>query len=194
MNCNIIDDTNELNELNELNEDDEKKKTLLKACEEVMDLYKFEEYKMKKLELDLKSLNNKIEKLKKQKNDKIFDNLLKLKNDYRTWIKLKYVINNNDDLFKNLNELEKTEISNIPILFLSKYNYFEKLVDNLELTNLLDLINKLDLEKLYVENNFNHIDNIIKFSENYVKKSKLLHYKFDHDWDYLEETESNALY
>ena len=42
---------------------------------------------------------------------------------------------------------------------------------------------------LNILNNMNHI---IKFSEKYTKTCKTLHYKFDHDWDYLEEQESNS--
>jgi hypothetical protein len=175
------------------NDEDDKKQLLLKTCEEVLELYKLEEHKMKKIELDLKSKNHKIEKLKKQQNDKLFDNLLKVKNDYRTWKKLKYVINDNDDLLKDFLELETTEIKNIPILFLAKYNYFEKLQEDIESSNILININNMNLEKVFMENSLNNTDNIIKFSEKYTKTCKNLHYKFDNDWDYLEEQTDNNI-
>jgi len=197
-NINIIDENLENNiynqqnnEIIEDNEQKDKELLLIKSCEEVFDLHVKEQANLKKLELNLKSINNKIDKLNKQKNDKIFDNILKLKNDYRTWKKLKYVINNNDDLLKDINELEKTEIKNIPILFIAKYNYFDNILINEKITNLLIEINNLDLETIFIENKLENLTNIIKFSEEYVKISKKLHFKFDHDWDYLEE-ESNV--
>jgi hypothetical protein len=147
---------------------------------------------MKKLQLNIKSLNNKIEKFKKLQNDKIFENISKVKSDYRTWKKLKYVINNNDDLLKDVSELEKTEIKKIPILFLAKFNYIENIQEDIEISNLLIKINNLDLEEIFMNNNLNNMDNIIKFSEKYNKKSKILHYKFDNDWDYLEEQDTSS--
>jgi hypothetical protein len=190
INNNVQDDNLVITE--EMIKEDEKRKEILKACEEVMDLYTLEEHKMKKLELNLKSLNNKIEKFKKIKNDKIFNNITKIKNDYRTWKKLKYVINNNDDLLKDISELEKTEIKNIPILFLAKYNYIDNTQENVELSKLFFKINNLDLEKIFMNNDLSNLEDVIIFSEKYNKLLKKLHYKFDHDWDYLDEQDSTT--
>jgi hypothetical protein len=211
---NKIDD-NQNNGINHIKdvmvtEQENKKITVLKYCEEVNELYKLEEHKIKRLELNLKSLNNKIEKLKKHQNDKIFDNLLKLKNDYKTWKKLKYnriestcadnessldyhsTLSSTDE-YKSGSLSQAPDSQRIPIIFLSKYNYFDKITmeNNSDLSNLLTLLNDLDIEKVFIDNNLNNINDIIKFSKKYTEICKTLHYKFDHDWDYLEQTEAD---
>jgi hypothetical protein len=62
---------------------------------------------------------------------------------------------------------------------------------NSKLSELLTSLNDLNIEKVFIDNNLNNINDIIKFSEKYTKICKTLHYKFEHDWDYLEQTEAN---
>jgi len=180
---------NQINEHVENNENNEKKRELIKACEEVMDLHNLEQTNIKKLELNLKSINTKISKLQKQKKDKLFDDLMLTKNDYHTWKKIKYNIIEKEDLYKDTDELEIKENNTIPILFASKYNYIDKIQENNEIKVIYNKINNLDLEKIFINNNLIEIDDIIlKFSEKYSKISKNnLHYNFEHDWDYLTD-------
>ena len=51
--------------------------------------------------------------------------------------------------------------------------------------NLLGEINLINLNILYSSDTLPDV-RIIHFCEKYVKLSKELHYKFDNDWDYLE--------
>lgn len=182
-------ENNEDNKNNENNEDNKKRKELLKACEEVIELHNLENTNIKKLELNLKSINTKINKLQKQKKDKLFDDLMLTKNDYHTWKKIKYNILKKEDLYKDIDELEIKENNTIPILFASKYNYIDKIQENNDIKHIYNKINNLDLENIFINNNLIEIDDIIlKFSEKYSKISKNnLHYNFEHDWDYLTD-------
>ncbi len=179
-------------------EKESKKEELLKMCEHVMDLYNLELNKIKKIELNLKTMDNKIEKLKNKKREKMFENISRTKNEYQTWKKIKYGIKpeDNDLLEVDENDLVPIENLNVPILFTAKYNYIEKIRENVEIRKILDLINKINLEDLFKQDEINLEPQVLKFVEKYSEISrKDLHYNFGHDWDYLENefegTESN---
>ena len=173
------------------NEIKNKKEEILKMIEEVNDLYQKELYNIKKLELNLKTYENKIKKLEKIKKDNIINEIIRTQSEYRTWKKIKYGIKEDSedleesDILKPINELEETNTI-VPILFLSKYNYIDKIQNNEYIKILLDRINCLKLNDLYADNKLPD-DDIIMFSNKYMKLSKELHYKFDdHEWNYLE--------
>ena len=73
-------------------EKEKKKNELLKMCEQVMDMYNLEMNKIKKMELNLLTIDDKINKLVKKKREKIFENITRTKNEYETWKKIKYNI------------------------------------------------------------------------------------------------------
>ena len=163
----------------------EKEEELLKMCEDVMELYHKELSKVKKLEINLKSYDNKLNKLEKQKKEKIINNIIKTHSEYQTWKKLKYVIDDENDIFKSCEDLNLSNNDNIPIMFLSKFDYIDKINANDGIKNIFSKINLIDLNKLYTENTLPE-NEIIQFCDKYVKLSKELHYKFDHEWDYLD--------
>ncbi len=170
-------------------EKESKKEELLKMCEHVMDMYNLELNKIKKTELNLKTMDSKLEKLKNKKREQMFDNVSRTKNEYQTWKKIKYGIkpDNNNLLEVDENELTQVENLNVPILFTAKYNYIEKIRENDEIKNILETINKINLEELFKLNEINLEPKILKFVEKYSEISrKDLHYNFGHDWDYLE--------
>jgi hypothetical protein len=170
-------------------EKEKKKEELLKICEQVMDMYNLELNKIKKTELNLLTIDNKIEKLIKKKREKIFENITRTKNEFETWKKIKYNIPvDRQDMVKNdLVDLVERENPSIPILFTAKYNYIEKIIQNKDILNIFNILNKLDLSEIYVKDELDLDPNIIKFVEKYTKISKKdLHYNFDHDWDYLD--------
>lgn len=174
---------------------DEKIKQIIDMIEEVNELYQKELLNMKKLQSNLKAYDNKLKKLEKTKKDDIINDIVRTQSEYRTWKKIKYGIKENADeseVLKPLEELdeninvEENSDSSIPILFLSKYKYMEKIQNNESIKKLLDEINQLDLNELY-SNNFLPNDSIIQFCNKYMKLSKELHYHFDdHEWSYLE--------
>lgn len=165
----------------------EKKEEMIKMIEDVNSLYIKELSKIKKLELNLKTLDSKLKKLEKTKKDNIINDIVRTQSEYRTWKKIKYGIKDNDEIeiLKPINELvESTDV--VPILFLSKFNYIEKIQNNESIVNLLNEINKIDLNELY---SFEILpnENIVQFCQKYMKLSKELHYYFDdHEWSYLE--------
>ena len=117
----------------------------------------------------------------------IFDDVIRTQGEYRTWKKIKYGLkncNNDIDVLKPINELEESN-NIVPILFLSKYNYIEKIQKNTSISKLLDNINLLNLNTL---NNYETLPTeIVQFCNKYMKLSKELHYQFDdHEWSYLE--------
>ena len=164
-----------------------KKEEIIKMIEEVNELYQKELSNIKKLELNIKSYDLKIAKLEKKKKDDIISEIVRTQSEYRTWKKIKYIIEDDDNeqtILKPLEEL--TESHNIiPILFQSKYDYLDKIQTNESIKNLLNEINLINLNELYSENNLID-DKIIKFCKKYMNLSKELHYTFDHEWDYLE--------
>lgn len=202
-NCNIVISNNDtiLNneesnnlELNKTdNENIKEEENLAKMCEEVLDLYQKELSNIKKLELNLKSYDSRLLKLKKRKIEYILNNINRTKSEYQTWKKLKYKINNDLDMLKYMNELEiNNDIDSIPILFLSKFNYINKLILNENIKIIFEIINNIDLNELYNENKIPD-DNIILFCNKYIKLSNELNYNFEHEWDYLEnEMNSNS--
>ena len=153
--------------------------------EEVNDLYQKELSNIKRLELNLKTFENKIKKLEKVKKDNIINEIIRTQSEYITWKKIKYGIKEDSEILKPINELEETNTI-VPILFLSKYNYIDKIQNNEYIKILLDRINCLKLNDLYADNKLPD-DDIIMFCNKYIKLSKELHYKFDdHEWNYLE--------
>jgi len=172
-------------EIDNKNEIKNKKEEILKMIEEVNDLYQKELSNIKRLELNLKTFENKIKKLEKVKKDNIINEIIRTQSEYITWKKIKYGIKEDSEILKPINELEETNTI-VPILFLSKYNYIDKIQNNEYIKILLDRINCLKLNDLYADNKLPD-DDIIMFCNKYIKLSKELHYKFDdHEWNYLE--------
>ena len=156
--------------------------------EKVNELYQKELFNIKKLELNLKTFDSKLKKLEKTKKDNIINEIIRTQCEYRTWKKIKYGIKDNSDESDVFNPIITLQESNatVPILFLSKYNYIEKIQNNESIKKLLDEINHLDLNDLYTNNTLPK-DEIIQFCNKYMKLSKELHYQFDdHEWNYLE--------
>ena len=187
---NKIDESN--NKIDESN--NKKKEELIKACEQVMDMYNLEINNIKKTEFKIKSLDSKLEKLEKKKIEKIILDISKTKGDYETWKKIKYIINKDhpEDILKSELELELREDPIVPILFTAKYNYFENAVKNDKIKNMFDILNKISIDQLYISDTIELDNEIINYCDKYFELSKKdLHYQFDHDWDYLD-TEMNA--
>ncbi len=175
-------------------EKEKKKELLLKTCEQVMDLYNLELSNIKKTENQIKTLNSKLEKLEKKKQEQIIKDISRTKSDYETWKKLKYKIGRDEEelIYKPEEELELREDPTIPILFTAKYNYIDTALKNDKIKQIYSTLNKLNIDSLYIADSIDLDPNIIKFCEKYYKTAKNdLHYKFDHDWDYLD-TEMNA--
>lgn len=166
---------------------------IIKMIEEVNELYQQEIFKIKKLEQNLKIYDNKLKKLEKDKKDNIINNIIRTQGEYRTWKKIKYgLIENSDfsdfsdfsDILKPISELIESNMP-VPILFLSKYDYIEKIQTNEYIRILLDKINLINLNDLYSVN-FLPEDEIVQFCNKYMKLSNELHYHFDdHEWNYL---------
>jgi hypothetical protein len=152
-------------------------------------MYQKEMSNIRRLELNLKTFETKLNKLNKKKREENINNIIKTQSEYQTWKKIKYIMEDETDVLKPINELELSNKST-PILFLSKYEYINKIQENDGISNLLEKINLIDLNKLYSDDTLPN-DSIVQFSEKYVKLSKELHYHFDHEWDYLEN-EMNA--
>lgn len=178
-------------EIKELSEEEKinkkKEEALLKMCEEVMEAYQAESQKIKKIENNLKSLDTKIKKLERKKYEEKINKITVTQCEYRAWKKMKYNIEENDDINKEYEELSIRDEENIiPIMFLSKYQYIDNLVKNNEIRNIFEYINRMNLEEIFTSDDYIIDENIIKISEKYVSYSKKLHYKFEHEWDYLE--------
>lgn len=175
-------------------EKEKKKELLIKTCEQVMDMYNLELSNIKKTENKIKSLNSKLEKLEKKKQEQIIKDVTRTKSDYETWKKLKYNIPRDKPelILKPEEELELKENPQIPILFTAKYNYIENALKNSRIKEMYEFLNKLDVDQLYLSDTININENILKYCEKYYQIAKKdLHYKFDHDWDYLD-TEMNT--
>jgi hypothetical protein len=166
------------------NEYDKKKGELFKLIEQVNEMYQKEIFKIKKLELDLKTFDDKLKKLNKKKKEKIINNIIKTQSEYQTWKKIKYIVNDEIDVFKPIGELELSNKST-PILFLSKYDYINKIEENESIAKIFEEINLINLNELY-SSAILPDEKIIKFCEKYVKLSKELHYHFENEWNYLE--------
>jgi hypothetical protein len=181
---NEITKQNEIIKQNEITKRDE----IIKMIEEVNELYQRELSNMKKLELNLKTFDTKLKKLEKTKKDTIINEIIRTQSEYRTWKKIKYGLKDDRDdidVLKPIEELKESQ-SIVPILFLSKYNYIEKIQNNESIRKILDEINNLDLNNLYSDNALPR-DEIVMFCKKYMKLSKELHYRFDdHEWNYLE--------
>jgi hypothetical protein len=170
-------------------EKERKKELLLKTCEQVMDLYNLELSNIKRTENQIKTLDTKLEKLANKKRDKIMTDITRTKSEYETWKKIKYQIKTNDDetLKKPESELELRENPQIPILFTAKYNFIDNSIKNEKVKKIYEILNNLDLDKLFINDKIDLDNNVIKYCDKYYELSKKdLHYKFDHDWDYLE--------
>jgi hypothetical protein len=186
-----IETTN--NEVINIDEDNKKKEInnkrdeIIKMIEEVNELYQKELHKIRKYQLNLKTYDTKLEKLEKTKKDNIINDIIRTQSEYRTWKKIKYGLKEIDDIdiLKPTSELKETN-ELVPILFLSKYNYIEKIQNNDSICKLLDEINQLNLNDLYADNLLPN-NNIVQFCNKYMNLSKELHYHFDdHEWSYLE--------
>lgn len=167
-------------------ENEEKINEMIKMIEEVNELYQKELLKIKKLELNLRTYESKLNKLEKKKKDIIINEIIRTQTDYRTWKKIKYGLKDYDNEIEVLKPIEELEESNVtvPILFLSKYNYIEKIQNNESIIKLFDKINHLDLNASDVYENLSN--DVVQFSNKYMKLSKELHYEFDdHEWSYL---------
>lgn len=182
----ILKNDDKIDIINDENENENKENKIIKMIEDVNDLYVKELSKIKKLESNLKTFNIKLNNLEKNKKDKLINNIIRTQSEYRTWKKIKYGLKDNDnDILQPISELEVSN-DTVPILFLSKYDYIERIQNNESIKKLLDNINKLDLNDLYSEDKLPD-DNIIKFCNKYMKLSEELHYQFDdHEWSYLE--------
>jgi hypothetical protein len=198
LNMKILDNVDEqtnnetdIKNKNKIKDDLEKEKKrneIIKMIEEVNDLYQKELSTIKKLELNLKTYDSKLKKLEKTKKDNIINEIIRTQSEYRTWKKIKYGLKNDYDETDILKPIEELEESNtiVPILFLSKYNFIEKIQNNVSMKKLLDEINQLNLNDLYYDNSLPN-ENIVQFCNKYMKLSKELHYHFDdHEWNYLE--------
>ena len=174
---------------NNNDEYNKKREEIIKLIEQVNDMYQKEMSNIRRLELNLKTFETKLNKLNKKKREENINNIIKTQSEYQTWKKIKYIMEDETDVLKPINELELSNKST-PILFLSKYEYINKIQENDGISNLLEKINLIDLNKLYSDDTLPN-DSIVQFSEKYVKLSKELHYHFDHEWDYLEN-EMNA--
>ena len=172
-------------QVNTDSEFDEKRNKLIGLIEEVNGLYQKELVNIRRLELNLKSFDNKLNKLEKKKKEEIFDNVIKTQTEYRTWKKIKYTIEDDIDILKPESELVETN-KEAPILFLSKFKYIDKILENDAIKQIFNDLNSIDLNEIYSQNILPN-ENIIQFCNKYAKLSKELHYKFDHDWDHLEE-------
>lgn len=189
----IKDNNNEI--INSINKDDDeenlKKKNLIKLIEEVNEMYNKEISNSKKLEKKIKIFDNKINKLNKKKREIVVNDIIKTQSEYQTWKKIKYIIKSESNIIKPIHELELSYLQ-CPVFFLSKYEYFNNIIQNEEIINLLEEINCIDINKLYNDTNYLN-KKIIEFSINYVKITKDLYYHFDHEWNYLEnEMNSNS--
>ena len=159
------------------------KQELLDKCNEVMEIYQKELANIKKMELTTKTFNNKINKLEKRKREIILNTIIKVQSEYRTWKNIKYKIKKTDDILTPINKLEM-DTKTIPIMFLSKYNYLDKIQQNEEIKQILEEINIINLDQVYSDDS--EIENkITEFANNYAKLSNDLRYNFDNDWDYL---------
>lgn len=172
---------------NKRKEDNDKKNEIIKMIEEVNGMYQIELTNIKKLELNLKTYDTKLKKLEKTKRDNIINNIIRTQSEYKTWKKIKYGLKDSDD-YEVLKPIEELEESNnvVPILFLSKYNYIDKIQNNVSIKKLFNEIILLNLNDLY-SSDILPSDNIVQFCNKYMKLSKELHYHFDdHEWSYLE--------
>jgi hypothetical protein len=184
-NTNLKD--NEENTEKNKKSDEEKKQDIIKMIEEVNDLYQKELSNMKRLEMNIKTIDLKISKLEKKKRDDIINDIIRTQSEYRTWKRIKYGIKEDKDelnVLKPIQELVES-YDKVPILFQSKYDYLDKIQENESIKDLLNRINLIDLNKLYSDDNLPE-KIIIRFCDKYMKLSKELHYTFDHEWDYLE--------
>lgn len=175
---------NEINEIEEPNENDKKKEQLIQLIEQSNELYYKELFNIKQLEINLKNFDLKLNKLVKKKKENIVNNIIKTQSEYQTWKKLKYKMTNDDDIFKPIEELELS-YKEAPILFLSKFNYIDKIMENDGIRNFFNNVNLINLNDLYSNGNLPN-ESIIQFCAKYVKLSKELHYSFDNEWNYLE--------
>ena len=177
----------EKTELENSQEVDESKMKIIQMIEEVNELYQKELSNMKRLEMNIKSYDLKLNKLEKKKRDDIINDIIRTQSEYRTWKKIKYGIKEDIDEMNVMKPVEELEESNdkVPILFQSKYDYLEKIQTNETIKKLLYDINQIDLNQLFSNDNLPD-DKIVQFCNKYMKLSKELHYTFDHEWDYLE--------
>ncbi len=178
------DENKQIEESTESIELNNKLNKLLEAIEEVNSMYQIELVKIRNLELSLKSYDKKILKLEKTKREETFNDVIKTQSEYRTWKKLKYKIECESDILKPIEELKLNDKES-PILFLSKYEYFDKMLERDEIKKLFDELNLINLDQMYTKDEL-PCENILLFCKKYVKISKDLHYKFDHDWSHLD--------
>jgi hypothetical protein len=165
--------------------DDDKRKEVLQMCEDAMTLYNNELMNIKNIENELRNIENKIQVIKKKNNDTIIENINYTKNEFITYNKIKEKI---------------VEDYDVPIMFTSKYNYIKHLCSISEESQSqinstpLEYFNKIiEIDIDNILNNEVNLDNALcAFAEKYKKTSTKLNFKFNHDWDYLDdEVESN---
>lgn len=145
---------------------------ILALCEETIEIYNNELRKIKDLEHRIKILDNNEKLLLKKRQDKIFTNLSKLKNDYNTFKLIE----------KKLIAKPETQI---PSLFALKYAYFKEHMQNQDLVNMLENIQQMNLDEILHKNE--ELDfQIVQLVNKYELDSKKLNVKFDHSWEELE--------
>lgn len=145
---------------------------VIKMCEEVMELYQNELKKMKDIEQKIKVIDNNQKNIIKKKKDIILTNFSKLKNDYNT--------------FKQINKkYESNPEFEIPSLFILKFKYFQKLLNNNQISNIFNSLDNLILDTVIYEDII--LDNdIVILANKYNIDSKSLNVKFDHSWEELD--------
>lgn len=175
-------------------------KEFIESYESLSKLMGEEVFRIKRLEHELKSNAKKIRELEKKKFDTTINNIIQTQTEYRTWKRMKYVIDEESDLLEPIEDLVQYQTGSvdIPIMFLSKYKYLDRVQENHNVSQMFEKINNIDLNELFMGNEtvINYVksnDALVQFAERYVKLSKELNYEFEHEWDYLEgEMNCNA--
>lgn len=158
-------------------EDEDKDKKLMQDKLDTLILQAQEEYnkqltEMRRIEQELYAINKKQEKDKEEEIEKQMRNIIVFYSDCKTWSKLNNVVINDPKFV-------------IPSNFEAKYLF----IDELNNTNneLVKQTLELDEDKLYTDPIDNIPQFIIDYSVKYKDISKKLHYKFSHEYEYLEE-------
>lgn len=168
----IIDEEEE----EEKEEDDLETRKIQDQLDELLqqaeDEYNRELFEMKKMEQELHAIKKKQEREKEEENEKKIRNVIVFFNDCKTWSKLN-------------KEVKEDENFAVPINFEAKYLFIDELNNtNNELINRTLILNE---DNLYSEPIDNIPNDIIEYSEKYKDISKKLHYKFSHEYEYLED-------
>ena len=154
-------------EMNMITNDDDNDVDVMDECEKYMELYNKKKTEKKNVEMNLKQVEKKKEKLLEEKKRILQDKIIKLRGTY--------------NVYKNIrNAMGDEEI--IPPMFDREYNYFKSLND-IEL-KMIDGIT--DDYIMYSEK---YDDNILELADkynNYYKDNIKMVKRFDHEWNELE--------